>query len=169
MHARATLEAVCADPGETVLDELESLVDKALVQMDGQDDRLRMLQTIGEYADERLEASGRERHAALQARTAVCRASPARSATASRVRDQVGSLERGIAEEGNLQAALDTLLAAWRRDGDAAACEAGLQLCGDLLLYWHIRGKNLTAREYAAAFLEADVDCGSARWGGRAR
>ncbi|MGZ8584233.1 MAG: tetratricopeptide repeat protein [Actinomycetota bacterium] len=69
---------------------------------------------------------------------------------------QIGSLERGIAEEGNLQAALDTLLAA-ARQGDAAACDMGLQLCGDLWLYWHVRGKNLTAREYAASFLDADM------------
>ena len=32
-----------------------------------------------------------------------------------------------------------------------------MQLCGDLWLYWHIRGKNLTAREYAASFLDADT------------
>ena len=69
---------------------------------------------------------------------------------------QIEALERGIAEEGNLQAALDTLLAA-ARDGDAAACEAGLQLSGDLFFYWHIRGKNISAREYAAAFLDADA------------
>ena len=69
---------------------------------------------------------------------------------------QIGAVERGIAEEANLQAALDTLLAA-ATDGDAAACEVGMQLCGDLLFYWHIRGKNLSAREYAAAFLDADV------------
>lgn len=46
--------------------------------------------------------------------------------------DQIGSLERGIAEEGNLQAALDTLLAT-ARDGDAVASEEGMQqvgLCG---------------------------------------
>ena len=60
------VEAVCADPGESVLDELESLVDKALVQMDGQGDRLRMLQTIGEYARERLEAAGETREIALR-------------------------------------------------------------------------------------------------------
>ena len=47
-----------------------------------------------------------------------------------------------------------------------AACEAGLQLCGDLWLYWHIRGKNLTAREYAASFLGADP--GGAPTAGRA-
>jgi tetratricopeptide (TPR) repeat protein len=43
------------------------------------------------------------------------------------------------------------------KDGDAAACEAGLQMCGDLWLYWHIRGKNLTAREYTGSFLDADA------------
>ena len=36
----ADVEAVCADAGETILDELESLVDKALVQADVQGDRL---------------------------------------------------------------------------------------------------------------------------------
>jgi len=32
-----------------MLDELESLVDKALVQVDGQGDRFRMLETIRQY------------------------------------------------------------------------------------------------------------------------
>jgi tetratricopeptide (TPR) repeat protein len=30
-------------------------------------------------------------------------------------------------------------------------------MCGDLWLYWHIRGKNLTAREYTGSFLDADA------------
>ena len=30
-----------------------------------------------------------------------------------------------------------------------------MQMCGDLWMYWHIRGKNVSAREYAAAFLAA--------------
>ncbi|HAL28478.1 MAG TPA: hypothetical protein DCP25_17350 [Chloroflexi bacterium] len=149
----ADVEAVCADPGETILDELESLVDKALVQTDGQGDRLRMLQTIGEYARERLESARETRDVAL--RHAHRYAELGREIRDGiEGTDQIGSLERGIAEEGNLQAALDTLLAA-AKDGDAVACEEGLQLCGDLWLYWHIRGKNLTAREYAASFLDA--------------
>ncbi|TAK00745.1 MAG: adenylate/guanylate cyclase domain-containing protein [Chloroflexota bacterium] len=147
----ADVEAVCADPGDSSLDDLESLIDNALVQVDGQGNRLRMLQTIGEYARERLEAAGERGDVAL--RHARRFADLARS-----IRDgiegteQAGSLERGIADEGNLVAALDTFLAA-AREGDAAASEAGLQLCGDLWLYWHIRGKNLTAREYATSFL----------------
>jgi tetratricopeptide (TPR) repeat protein len=151
----ADVEAVCADPGETILDELESLVDKALVQTDGQGDRLRMLQTIGEYARERLESPGETRDIGLRhARRYAELGREIRDGLEGT--DQIGSLERGIAEEGNLQAALDTLLAT-AKDGDAAACEEGLQVCGDLYLYWHIRGKNLTAREYAASFLDADT------------
>ena len=65
---------------------------------------------------------------------------------------QLASVERGITEEANLQAALETLLAA-AQNGDDAARESGLQLCGNLWMYWHIRGKNVSAREYSEAFL----------------
>ncbi len=37
------------------------------------------------------------------------------------------------------------------------AAEAGMQMSGDLYMYWHIRGKNLTARDYATSFLAADA------------
>jgi predicted ATPase/class 3 adenylate cyclase len=162
----ADVEIVCTDPGENVLDELESLVDKALVQAGGQRGRLRMLQTIGEYARERLESAGEARAVALRhARRYAELAQTIRDGIEGT--DQISSLEHGIAEESNLQAALDTLLAT-ARDGDAGACEAGLQICGDLWLYWHIRGKNLTARQYSAAFLDGCTDAsptGAARAG----
>jgi predicted ATPase/class 3 adenylate cyclase len=149
----ADVEAVCADPGEDVLDELESLVDKALVQTDGS--RLRMLQTISGYARECLESAGETRNLALRhARRYAELAQEIRDGIEGT--DQIRSVERGIAEEGNVLAALDTLLAT-AKDGDAAASEAGLGMCGDLWMYWHIRGKNLTAREYAASFLDADT------------
>jgi predicted ATPase len=153
--AFADVEAVCANIGESSLDELESLVDKALVQVDGQGDRLRMLQTIGEYARERLEEAGETD--AISLRHAQCYAALARDIRDGlEGTDQVGSLERGIAEEGNLQTALDTFLAL-AQDGDTVAAEAGMQMCGDLYLYWHIRGKNLTARDYATSFLAAET------------
>ena len=159
----ADIEAVCADHDGSVLDQLESLVDKALVQMDGQRDRLRMLQTIGEYAREQLEASGETREVAL-------RHADRFADVAREIRDgvegttQIASVERGIAEELNLLAALDTLLAA-ARDGNGAAAQTGLQICGDLYMYWHIRGKNLTAREYSEAFLGLDASPTAARAG----
>ncbi len=152
----ADVEAVCADPGENVLDELESLVDKALVQADGQGDRLRMLQTIGEYARERLEAAGETRRDRAEARPPVCGARPGdprrhrghRSDRIPRTRHRRGGQPPGRARHAPGGGA---------ETATRAACEAGLQMCGDLWLYWHIRGKNLTAREYATSFLDADT------------
>jgi predicted ATPase len=142
-------EVVC-DAG---LDELESLVDKALVKVNG---RLLMLETIREYARDRLDAAAETdeiavRHAERYAKVA------------REIRDgiegdtQVASVERGIAEEGNLQAALDTFLVL-ARAGDRDAGESGLQMCGDLWMYWHVRGKNLTAWDQATSFLDADTE-----------
>jgi len=124
------------------------------VQPDGQSGRLGLLQTIGEYARERLAAAGEERE--LSRRHARRYAGLARE-----IRDgiegteHIPSLQRGIADDGNIEAALDALLEA-AEAGDAVAREEGLQLCGDLWMYWHMRGKNLTQRRYAVAFLGSD-------------
>ena len=144
----------------SALDDLESLVEKALVQAGG-DGRLRILQTIGDYARERLDESGE----AVEMVSAHAR-------RYAEVGHEIGAgveghaqhaaVERGIEEERNLQAALDALLVL-ANAADASACEIGLQMCGDLWMYWHIRGKNLTARDFAAAFLEADSTGGPTR------
>ena len=154
--AFADLEAVCSIDGGNLLDELESLVDKALVQIDDQGDRFRMLQTIAEYARERLDASAETEELLLRhARRFADVAGAIRDGIEGT--EQPESVRRGIAEEGNLQAALEVLLSA-ASAGNDDACQIGLQMCGDLLMYWHIRGKNLTARDYASAFLAADLD-----------
>jgi predicted ATPase/class 3 adenylate cyclase len=155
--ALADAEAVA---GEGTLDELEALIDAALVvQADG---RLRMLQTIADFAREQLEASGAAADvAARHARRYAVVAREIRDDVEGT--DQVAAIARGFLEDDNLQAALDTLLTAVR-GGDAEALELGLQMSGDLWMYWHIRGKNLTARDNATAFLEV----GSARTLGRA-
>ena len=151
----ADVEAICASAGASCLDELESLLDNALVQLDGQRDRLGTLQTIGEFAREQLGAAGEAGPIALRhARRYVERAREIRDGIEGT--EQVRSVESGIAEEGNLQAALETLLES-ARSGDAAATELGMQACGDLWMYWHVRGKNVTAGQYATAFLAADT------------
>ncbi|HTL22596.1 MAG TPA: tetratricopeptide repeat protein [Mycobacteriales bacterium] len=148
------LEAVCAEPGESLLDEVESLVEKGLVQVDASGDRLRMLQTIQEYARERLEAADEQERVALaHAQRYAVLAEQLRDGIEGA--DQVRSLRRGVADEGNVLTALDTLLRA-ARSGSAAARETGMQITGDLLMYWHLRGKNLTARDYSNEFLETD-------------
>ena len=48
------IEAVCSENSESVLDDLESLVDKALIQTAGPADRFQMLQTIKDFAREEL-------------------------------------------------------------------------------------------------------------------
>ena len=156
-----TFEDAEAVTGAGTLDQLEALVDAALVQANG---RLRMLQTIADFAREQLEASG-------DAAEVAARHAERYAVVAREIRDgvegteQLDAIERGIREEENLGAALDTLVA-MARQGDQAAAEQGMQMCGDLWMYWHIRGKNLTARDYAAAFL--DTEAGSAATAGRA-
>jgi predicted ATPase/class 3 adenylate cyclase len=153
--AVADVESVCADAGESCLDELESLADKALLQVDGHGDRLGMLQTIGDFAREQLAAAGEAGAMALRhARRYAEHAREIRDGIEGT--EQVSSVEGGIAEEGNLQAAIETLLET-ARGGDEVATELGRQVCGDLWMYWHVRGKNVTARHYATAFLEADA------------
>jgi len=148
------VELACGEPDEPVLDELESLVEKALVQTDGQSRRLRLLQTIGEYARERLADAGEERE--LSRRHARRYAGLAREIRDGiEGTDEIPSLQRGIADEGNIEAALDALLEA-SESGDDMAREEGLQLCGDLWMYWHMRGKNLTQRRYTLAFLGSE-------------
>lgn len=149
----ADIEAVCSDKCENGLNDLQSLVDMALVHVDGNGGRLRMLETIREYARERLDAAGETREISLRhARRFAAVAREIRDGIEGT--DQIGSIERGIADESNLQAALDALLTSTTA-GDPNAGQEGLQMCGDLWLYWHIRGKHLTARRLSAAFLQA--------------
>ncbi len=149
------VEAVCADVGTSCLDEVESLVDHALLQVDPQTNRLRMLQTIAEFAGEQLAASG-------EADELTLRHASRFAEVAGELRDaiegahQVAGVARGVVEDANLQSAIDALLTR-ARAGDASATERGMRMCGDLLMYWHIRGKNVTAADYASAFLSCDA------------
>jgi hypothetical protein len=143
---------VCADDSGSVLDDLESLVDKGLVQTTGSGDRFQMLQTIRAYALEEQQAAGdgeetELKHAAHYVKVAD---EIRRGIEGS---DQVGSIERGVLEDANVQAGLDFLLGR-AREGASASAELGLELCGSLWLYWHIRSKHLSARNYVRDFLE---------------
>ena len=112
-----------------------------------------MLKTMSAYASELLTASGEADAVSMShARRFV--------AVTEELRGQLESdgllqaLERGVVEDTNVRAALDTLLAAVGVDADAL--ELGLLACGNLLMYWHVRGQNLSARERALAFLRED-------------
>jgi predicted ATPase/class 3 adenylate cyclase len=153
-----SIEAVCSEDAGSVLDDLGSLVDEGLIQIAGPGDRCQMLQTIREYALEELQAAAeadliRLRHAAHFADVAADIGGGIEGT------DQVGSIERGVLEDANLRAALDFLLSR-TQGGDAELAELGMQMCGDLWLFWHIRAKHLSARENARGFLDAGIDEG---------
>ena len=141
-------EAIGADE---VLGLLISLIDKSLVVLDGEaagDARYRLLDTIREYAAERLAAAGERDALALRHRDCILALVEHTSATMfSRgeppwaVRREV--FRRGIAEYGNFRIALETSLAR----GDA---EVGLRQCIGLRNMWVPHGD---ARE-AATWLD---------------
>ena len=119
-------EAVC----DADLDTLESLVDKSLVRV-REGDRFWMLETIREYAAERLEDSGEAE--ILQRRHAehfLALGEEAEPNTRGYSSEWIGRLER---EHDNLRTALDHLAASGEN-------ELVLQLAGALSEFWHEGG-----------------------------
>jgi predicted ATPase/DNA-binding CsgD family transcriptional regulator len=137
-------ETVCAEamppagsaiPTGAVLDALGRLTAKSLVNSDmgtGESGRFRMLETIRQYAREKLEDSGaadmlRRRH--LNYFLALAE----RAEPELRAHHQLGWFELLEAEHDNLRAALE-----WaEQSGDATA---GLRLASALHLFWQARG-----------------------------
>ncbi len=142
------IEAVCSDSGLS-LDTLDGLVDHALIQASG--DRFGMLQTIWEFAGEQLASSGeadeiQDKYAYFMHGVTMAIRDGIEGG------DQVGAIQRGVDEDTNITAALDHLLGR-ATAGDAGAAELALQICGDLWMFWHVRGKHLSARHYALELL----------------
>ena len=146
-----------AAPGGSAFDALDvltSLVDKNLVRrapgVDGED-RFEMLETIREYARERLAANGEtdaveRRHAAHFGRFA------ARAEAYLRGAEQAMWLTRLETEHANLRAALRWYVERGR-DGDAEASANGLRLGGALWRFWWVRAHITEARQWLAALL----------------
>jgi predicted ATPase len=129
------IESTCGSDGDDALELLTALVDKSLVRrVDGSvsESRFEMLETIREYAAERLEESGmaadlRRRHADLFVSLAE---EAAASGLAAGQREWLDRLEE---EHGNFRAVLMRAIA----DGDA---ERAMRLCVALWRFWQMRG-----------------------------
>jgi len=137
----ATAEAVvaiCRDApaAPDMLDALARLVDKSLVRQDAagdQERRFSMLETIREYAAERLAASGER--AALQARHAAYYLALAEAEEpVVRGADQLAAIEHLEAEHTNIRAALD-----WFHHSPTGG-DGELRLAGALWWFWQLRG-----------------------------
>ncbi len=152
--ALAAMEAVCytAADGHRALDELTSLVEKGLVQVSGTGGRFRLLETIREFASERLAESGElEAVRAAHARYFV---ELAREVAAGIQGDrQLEAMGRARTDNANTHAAIHWSIAC-ARGGDDEAVEQGLLLCGYLNWAWHIAGLHLTARSQLDALFE---------------
>ncbi|HEX4488260.1 MAG TPA: tetratricopeptide repeat protein [Terriglobales bacterium] len=131
------VEAVCDPRGDLELDLLEgmaSLIDKSLVQkaaLASNDSRFVMLQTIHEYAWEKLEASG-EAAATMRAHAAYCLVL-AEEGSADQSAAQVAEwLERIAVEHDNMRAALEWMTGKGNADW-------GLRLGSALFRFWEMR------------------------------
>jgi predicted ATPase len=130
-------EAVCNTRGDIdldLLDAMASMVDKSLAQQVEQakgELRFAMLETIREYALEKLEAS-KEGALTKRAHAAYCLVLVEEEATEQSGAEGAEWLERFASEHDNFRAALE-----WLTDtGDA---EWGLRLGTALFRYWEIR------------------------------
>ena len=149
LDAASTASSSEADDG-AVLEQLAQLLDKSLVQGQqgvGGEPRFTMLETIEEYAQEQLVASGeaasvQERHANYFLRVAL----EADPHMYGQERDVW--MERLDREDGNLRAAL-----AWSK-ADKDAVQTGLRLVGALAFYWVLRGAVREGRAWLEGMLE---------------
>ncbi|HZP83849.1 MAG TPA: tetratricopeptide repeat protein, partial [Chthonomonadaceae bacterium] len=144
-------EAVCAGDGLAdwqILDGLTSLVDKSLVtyaEESGQA-RYRLLETVRQYARDRLYESGsgaiyRDRHADWFLRLTE------QAETQLQSKEQAQWLERLEREHDNVRAALEWSLS------DPNRAETGLRLAGAIWRFWEMRGYLTEGRSHLAAAL----------------
>ena len=143
-------ESVCGDDRE-IVDGLASLTDKGLLRLEGTDEepRFSMLETIREYALERLETSGevseRRRCHADYFLALVEEAAPNLIGTGSHA-EWLDRLERDYA---NLRAALD-----WFEASDESS--EALRLAAALWRFWDLRGHLVEGRHRLESALRGD-------------
>jgi predicted ATPase/Tfp pilus assembly protein PilF len=157
-------EAVCTGDGVEgwqVLDLLSGLVNKSLVQLEeapGQPEqvRYRLLDTVRQYGQERLEACGE----AAEVRTrhlAWCVALAEQAALALLGPEQAAWLAQLEMEHDNLRAALG-----WSTQ-DSRDGASSIRLAGALGRFWHIRGHLSEGRGWLEGALAHGVGSAAAR------
>jgi predicted ATPase len=147
----AAAEAVCAgDEVEVweVLDMLTSLVEKSLVLYEerGREGRYRLLETVRQYARDRL-LEAREVEVARQHHRDWYLALAERAEPELRGAEQASWLERLEQELDNLRTAL-----AWSQE-QAGDPECGLRLAAALWWFWWVRGHWREGRQWLAELL----------------
>jgi predicted ATPase len=146
------VEAVCnvkGDLGVELLDGMASIVDKSLVQQGEQTDgesRFRMLETIREYALEKLKTSGEE-SLTKRSHAAYCLVLAEEESTEEDDAGGGGWLHRFELERDNFRAALEWLI-------ETKDAEWGLRLGTALFRYWEKREYLAEGREFLGKLLK---------------
>ncbi|MDQ3694472.1 MAG: helix-turn-helix domain-containing protein [Chloroflexota bacterium] len=147
------------DRQTSTLNLITSLVDKSLLRRDEREGgaaaaepRFEMLETVREFALERLEGSG-ELAAARQAHADYFLMLAERAEPEVVGREQGLWLERLTAEIGNMRAALD-----WALDRGAGSSEISLRLAGALWTFWYMSARNREGRQWLERALAASED-----------
>jgi predicted ATPase/DNA-binding SARP family transcriptional activator len=130
------------------LDALAGLVDKSLVDRDGE--RYRMLETIRSYAVARLEESG-DAETVADAMAKHCLALAERSDAELRTAAQIEAMARLTAEHGNLVTVIGRAVA-------TADIATGLQMLSALFWYWHLRGSYSEFRHWTESVLAVPAE-----------
>jgi predicted ATPase/DNA-binding winged helix-turn-helix (wHTH) protein len=145
-------EAVCdtrSDLGLDLLDGVTSLVDKSLayqVERSGAESRFVMLETIREYALEKLEASG-EKDSTKRAHAAYCLVLAEEQATGPSAIEGTEWLQSFDLEHDNFRASLEWLT-------ETGNAEWGLRLGAALFRYWEMREYLVEARDRLGKLLK---------------
>jgi non-specific serine/threonine protein kinase len=144
---------VSPSPRLSVLELIASLIDKSLVQQEtGSDDepRFAMLETVREFAGERLAESGEANE--IQTRQAAWFLALAEAAEPRLYGGEQGPwLDRLVADEGNLRAALT-----WSLGGGDV--DLGVRLAGALWGYWFNAGGLVEGSRWLAKAAAVSVD-----------
>lgn len=159
-------EHVCAGDGieqADILDLSNYLVNKSLVivQLHADETRYQMLDTIREYAREKMVESGdaqRMRHCHLEYFMTLAE----KAGIQLRTREQLIGLELLKLEYDNLRAALD-----WATQGDDS--ETGLRLASALAWFWCLRGDLNEGRDLLERMLKIDATLHSPSSSARAK
>ncbi|PRY60778.1 putative ATPase [Glycomyces artemisiae] len=130
------------------LDALAGLVEKSLVDRDGE--RYRMLETIRSYAVARLEESG-DAEAMADEMAERCIELAERSDQELRTAAQITAMARLTAEHGNLVTVIG-------RAAATADVETGLRMLAALFWYWQLRGSYSEFRHWAEAVLAVPAE-----------
>ncbi|GLZ80909.1 SARP family transcriptional regulator [Actinorhabdospora filicis] len=138
----ATLDAVEAVTDDDPLDALASLVDKSLV-VHSADGRYRLLETIREYAAERLTVPVHERHALHHIALAE------RLEPVLRTGEQLTALDLITHEYENL-------MAAYRWGVREGRADIALRVVAALGWYWWLRGRRVEGAQMATEALRMD-------------